>query len=385
MVVASAPGKVLWVGAYALSEKGNRGFVTSVEARVYAKATELPFPNVEIISQQLQINESGKFANGKITIADERAKFVKNAIENTLNYLSIVLSKSKNGSSRLKGVKLETYSDEAFSVEGAKSGLGSSAAVTVATVAAVLALHDVDFENSAGKEVVHKLAQFAHCTSQGKVGSGFDVAAGTFGAIEYSRFSPELISVGASDVVNQNWDYFVKPMQLPRVFTAVIANIPNTSTSTTKMMAGIKPFKEKHLDEYNALFAKLNEHNKTVLNALRALTKGTESLQEFRIAFDASRSLVKKLGEKSGVEIESNAFSELIEDSKQHGAFVALLPGAGGGDAIAALCLSARDASRLKSFWNSRGLQVLNISTSDKGVKLENSFPLDGVVNKSRN
>lgn len=382
MVVASAPGKVLWVGAYALSEKGNRGFVTSVDVRVYAKATELPFPNVEIISKQLQINESGKFANGKITVADERAKFVKNAIENTLNYLSIVSSKSKNVS-RLKGVKLETYSDVAFSVDGAKSGLGSSAAVTVATVAAVLALHDVDFENSAGKEVVHKLAQFTHCTSQGKVGSGFDVAASTFGAIEYSRFSPELIGADVSDVVGgQNWDYFVKPMQLPRVFTAVIANIPNTSTSTIKMMAGIKPFKENYPDEYNALFAKLNEHNKTALNALRALTKGTESLQEFRIAFDASRSLVKKLGEKSGVEIESNAFSELIEDSKQHGAFVALLPGAGGGDSIAALCLSPRDASRLKSFWNSRGLQVLNISTSNEGVKLENSFPLDAAVNK---
>ncbi len=38
------------------------------------------------------------------------------------------------------------------------------------------------------------LAQFAHCAAQGKVGSGFDVAAAFFGTHIYTRFSPEVIA-----------------------------------------------------------------------------------------------------------------------------------------------------------------------------------------------
>jgi hypothetical protein len=36
--------------------------------------------------------------------------------------------------------------------------------------------------------VVHRLAQLCHCVAQGKVGSGFDVAAAVFGSLVYRRF-----------------------------------------------------------------------------------------------------------------------------------------------------------------------------------------------------
>ena len=44
---------------------------------------------------------------------------------------------------------------------------------------------------------IHNLAQAAHCAAQGKVGSGFDVAAAVYGSCLYRRFTPAILeSVG---------------------------------------------------------------------------------------------------------------------------------------------------------------------------------------------
>ena len=42
-------------------------------------------------------------------------------------------------------------------------------------------------------DLVHRVAQLAHCLAQGKAGSGFDVAAAVFGSCSYRRFSPAII------------------------------------------------------------------------------------------------------------------------------------------------------------------------------------------------
>lgn len=88
--------------------------------------------------------------------------------------------------------------------EVAKTGLGSSAAMTTAVVAALLHYLGVvklsspkdyhERKDTADLDLVHKIAQTAHCIAQGKVGSGFDVSSAVYGSQRYVRFSPELIS-----------------------------------------------------------------------------------------------------------------------------------------------------------------------------------------------
>lgn len=43
------------------------------------------------------------------------------------------------------------------------------------------------------RRLAHNLAQFVHCLAQGKIGSGFDVAAAVFGSHLYTRFNPDVI------------------------------------------------------------------------------------------------------------------------------------------------------------------------------------------------
>lgn len=85
----------------------------------------------------------------------------------------------------------------------AKTGLGSSAAMTTAVVAGLLQyfgrvdlpLHGVVKEDGeADLELVHSVAQAAHCAAQGKIGSGFDVSCAVYGSQRYVRFSPSVLS-----------------------------------------------------------------------------------------------------------------------------------------------------------------------------------------------
>ncbi|KAL5833705.1 hypothetical protein ACOSQ3_017379 [Xanthoceras sorbifolium] len=89
--------------------------------------------------------------------------------------------------------------------EVAKTGLGSSAAMTTAVVSALLHYFGVvnlpssedqiqENKNSSDLDMVHMIAQSAHCIAQGKVGSGFDVSSAVYGSQRYIRFSPEVIS-----------------------------------------------------------------------------------------------------------------------------------------------------------------------------------------------
>ncbi len=372
MVTVSAPGKILWMGGYSIIEANNLGFVTSIDKRVYADATALPFPHIELKNDQLGIDCKGIYKNNKNILNNEteqkKVKFIRDAVQFTLNYL-------EQRGVELHGIKIKTKSDAAFNVDGAKSGLGSSAAVTVATVGAVLSLHGIDLTDKKEIEMLHKIAQYSHCTSQGKAGSGFDVATSTYGSIQYSRYSPEFIKMNLSQAIASNWNYSITPVNLPSFFYAVVANIPNNSTSTTQMVAKVKEFKEKNKVEYSKLISELNEYNKKAIKCLEVLQvqRSEEKLAEFEKCFDDARTLLKTLGEKSSIEIESNQMTQFIEESKKHGAFTASLPGAGGGDSIAGLCLSQTDAVKLKSFWTKSGLELLDISIDNTGVKLETS------------
>lgn len=82
-------------------------------------------------------------------------------------------------------------------MEIAKTGLGSSAALTTSLVGALLQWFGVVRLGmriaDEDRRVIHNLAQLVHANAQGKIGSGFDVAAAVYGTVEWdSHCSDEL-------------------------------------------------------------------------------------------------------------------------------------------------------------------------------------------------
>jgi phosphomevalonate kinase len=69
-------------------------------------------------------------------------------------------------------------------VQVAKTGMGSSAALTTSLVGSLLQFFEVvDLSRKSDLDltIVHNVAQLAHSIAQGKIGSGFDVSAAVYG------------------------------------------------------------------------------------------------------------------------------------------------------------------------------------------------------------
>ncbi|MFH1106633.1 MAG: hypothetical protein V1787_01945 [Candidatus Micrarchaeota archaeon] len=398
MATASAPGKILWLGAYSVLFPQNIAFVMAVDARSHATASRLEDNRVEFTAKSLGIKASGSIKSGKIIWgpgADTNSlSFATAAIEVSAKFLAL---KKK----RFSGLSLSTWNDKAFGDGAAKTGLGSSAASTVAMVAAILAEFGLPVEKNL--DCVHKLSQLAHSKAQGSVGSGFDVSAACYGTIAYSRFSPEIIGRAEEDfaiAVGSPWNFRIHPEGLPQGFE-VAAAFTGKSAPTTSLARKVLAFDRRDHRRFAVLMDELNSQNeKAVLflenlrdlqekhpgvygkiagylangrNQPAALKIGDELayFREFKAAFAGGRRLTKRLGELSGAPIEPDALTALIEESERNGAFCCKLPGAGGGDSIAALCLGRAQKRRLEAFWRGKGLRILEVSEAGGGVRGE--------------
>jgi ERG8-type phosphomevalonate kinase len=376
-VSAKAPGKILWLGGYSVLERPNISFVTAVDAYVHAEAKSIDGNIIRINVPQLDKNISGSINvdTGVLSVeAPKEILLLKTSIEVALRYVS-------GKGVRLQGMQITTHNDQAFSYtitngKIAKSGLGSSAAVTVAAIAAILKAYELDKSEN---DALHKLAQLAHSIATGKVGSGFDIAAAAHGTILYSRYSPDIVkgfpanysNKDLLEIVEKKWDYEIEKFNMPDIFTLVFANFIDEGMITTAAIGSVSKFKEKNPDKYGELMKKINEENEKAIVALRSLDYREDvekNVNQFRDAFNKGRILTKQLGVLSQVSIEDDDLTRLIEESVLNGACVAKLPGAGGRDSIAALCLD-RDDQKLIGFWNSKkSISVLNIKVINQGA-----------------
>lgn len=367
MVVCSAPGKLVWLGGYAVVYRPNVSFLTGFDKRVYASAEESY--KIVLRSPQFGFEANGIFEGGKLVLNgdSDKIKYVKTTAEGCLQYFA-----SKGIA--LKVFELETMSDAVFGVEGSKAGLGSSAAVCVAVASALFELHGLGIEGH--KEEIHKLSQWAHSTVAGKVGSGIDIAASCYGASSYVRYSPDILKNPFPQVVEMPWDYEMRHVPLPAQFNVAVAAL-GASVSTSEMLKKVAAWKASNPAEFDELMSQYNACNIMAMDSLKKLSAdfSEKSQQEFKKLFNYSQYLKKQLGVKSGAPIESDEYTQLRADSEANGAFACCLPGAGGGDSIAAFCTSDADKLKLESFWKSKGLAVLDLSVSSQGVRVEGSMP----------
>ncbi|CAA0837650.1 GHMP kinase family protein [Striga hermonthica] len=266
--VASAPGKVLMTGGYLILERPNAGIVLSTNARFYAIVKLLyedlkpdswawAWTDVKLTSPQMGRETMYKLSLKHLQLqcvssSDSRNPFVEYALQYAIAAAHATFDNTKKeelhkllllglditilgcnefysyrNQIEARGLPLapdslaslppftsitfnaEESSEQKRKPEVAKTGLGSSAAMTTAVVAALLhylGVVKLSLENSSllgdqvSKEldVVHIIAQTAHCIAQGKVGSGFDVSSAVYGSQKYIKFSPEVLSSAQS-------------------------------------------------------------------------------------------------------------------------------------------------------------------------------------------
>jgi len=198
-----------------------------------------------------------------------------------------------------------------------KLGLGSSAAIVVASLA-VAVDPELARDDEALRREVEAPALRAHQLAQGG-GSGIDVAASARGGTLIARrTAPGVLEI--------------EPVTLPGTLH-VEAWASGVSASTPELLRAVARFKEDRRRDYDELMSSLSAAASRAAAALQA-QQARGLIAELRL----QRELLARLGSASGVPIITPEVRQLAEWAKARAA--AVLPsGAGGGDIVLWLAL----------------------------------------------
>jgi phosphomevalonate kinase len=186
-----------------------------------------------------------------------------------------------------------------------KTGLGSSAALITALTACLLIFYgDIPVLSEEGRRIVHNLAQAAHCAAQGKVGSGFDIAAAVYGSCIYRRFDPSVLQHVLLDsqnydfafrcklqnVVEQEWEMEITPFKLPEGLRIVMGDVA-AGSATPSMVRSVLNWKAKS-EGAEKVWNALGLSNKRLIEQFNNLNQFTreEIIAELREGMHTSRS-----------------------------------------------------------------------------------------------
>ncbi|KAH8735939.1 ribosomal protein S5 domain 2-type protein [Ilyonectria robusta] len=400
-IAVSAPGKVLLAGGYLVLDRQHTGFVFGLDARINVIAgeihttpgvqlTEIVVDSPQFLDAQWRYGYRLTEAGGgiKVTQLQVGSKINPNPfVETTLSYALTYIDRiaGQRPSHSMTSARLIILADnDYYSHSGSadtqrgrfarfpvtlgdanKTGLGSSAALVTSLTAALL-IHYLprdlfDIESDKGKRALHNLAQAAHCAAQGKVGSGFDVAAAVFGSCRYKRFSPATLSkipepgaAGFSDSLVQlideesAWDVEVAKdeVKMPKGVVLRMCDV-DCGSKTVSMVKKVLAWRAQDPEGSKQLWDELQRRNEDLISTLKQ-----GDIEQLPTKLAAVRELVKKMGTSSDVPIEPDSQTELLDAiSGVDGVFGGVVPGAGGFDALAILMKDdAETKQRVKKF-----------------------------------
>lgn len=233
-----------------------------------------------------------------------------------------------------------------------KLGLGSSAAILVASLGALTAEERGIASNEELRTAVLEPALLAHRTAQGG-GSGIDVAASVRGGtIIASRKGGALL---------------VRSVDLPRALhlEVLFAGVP---ASTSELVGKVRAFKARSPHEYGGVMEGLTA---SAEDAERAFDEGSPA-DVIRALRDQLRGLAD-LGEHSGARIVTREVARLADLAGEEDAVV-LPAGAGGGD-VAIYAGTAAPSPRLVAAFEKERHARLELTLGAEGLHLVGALP----------
>ncbi|MEU5835612.1 phosphomevalonate kinase [Streptomyces diacarni] len=362
-VVSRAPGKLFVVGEYAVVEPGNPAILVAVDRHVTVTVTGLEEAGVVISSDLRPHGTRWRWQDGRLSPCDTSdEQGARSGLAHVVSAIETVSAlPAERGSS---APALSVSVDSGLHEGGTKYGLGSSGAVTVATVAAVAAFCGL----TPTDEERFRLALLATAEIDPK-GSGGDVAASTWGgwisyrapdraaALELAR------SRGVEEALRVPWPGFAARRLPAPEGLALEVGWTGSPASTTSLVSDL------HRRNWRGTAAHLRFIRATtdcVCAAIGALEAG-ESRELLEQVRRAGRELAR-LDDEVALGVFTPRLRALCEAAEAVGG-AAKPSGAGGGDCgIALLDAGApRQLARLRERWASAGVVPLPIRPTAEG------------------
>lgn len=305
-------------------------------------------------------NLEWSFNQGKVTIVseDNRVNFVQEAMTIACMYL---LEKHIP----IDDISIRVKSELDDKKTGKKFGLGSSAAVSVGIIKAILQWH---LKESLSPEQVFKLASIAHIAAQGN-GSGADVAASSYGGvIQYSSFQAEWLrkeyqhSSSLMELLHKDWKYFsAKQIELPSDLYLCIG-WTGSPASTGNLVDKIMDLKNSNILKYQEF---LSESEEAVDNFLTGIE--SKDLPLLLKGIKKNRAALVAVGKEAKTELETPMIKRLCDIAEELGG-AGKQSGAGGGDCGIAFMPTEESAKNLICSWQKEGIIPLELKPYQYGA-----------------
>lgn len=321
MIEISVPGKLFIAGEYAVVEPGHPAIIVAVDQ----------FINVTIEGARKNGSiQSAQYSDLPIRWTRRNGELVLDHRENPFHYILAAICLTEKYAQE-KGTLLSFYdlkvTSELDNSNGRKYGLGSSGAVTVATVKALNLYYDLKMD----RLTQFKIAALAHLAVQGN-GSCGDIAASCYGGwLAFSTFDHEWVlrkqqEWTLTQLLTSDWpELSIRPLIVPKSLRLLIGwtGSPASTSDLVDQVYQSKEAKEKG-------YAKFLADSKDCVNRLidGFLNEDSRTIKKM---ITENRKLLVGLSSLTGVTIETPALKKLCDLAETYRG-AAKSSGAGGGD-----------------------------------------------------
>jgi phosphomevalonate kinase len=356
------PGKLLIAGEYAILEPNQQAVVIAIDR--YITAYIEPTAENLLSLPQLGIDQVTWKMHGdcvQFNVIDPKLQFIQNSFEIATKFLN---EKAIHFEPFHLTIKSELDDKET----GRKYGLGSSAAVVVSVISAILMSHSGE-KFRPTLEDVFKLSAIAHLKTQ-KNGSGVDIAASTFGGwLCYSSFQPEWVLnqlqqvKTLSELVEKPWpNLSIIPLTAPAQLK-VCVGWTGEAASTGPMIEKVHKFRSSNLESYNQFL----ENTSTAVHSLLKSFELNDSPGAIS-SLAQNRQALQMLSDQAGIIIETRELKDLCDFAEKVGSGKS--SGAGGGDCGIAFVKGEAEKEILQNAWQKAGITPLKLAVSKEGVNI---------------
>jgi len=313
---ATAPGKLILLGEYAVLE-GAPALVGAVarRARVSVANWEEGFQLQSALVEKGEIDF--KFGpDGKVLFHTTLPKQDADRLQLFQVCVAECRTVLRAAGIEMKGAKI-VLDTEAFFLEDSrqKLGLGSSAALTVSLIAALMARAGLLDGRLPDKPLLLERAMSAHRKAQSNTGSGVDVAASVYGGVFQYQLNGGTGRPGVA----------TRPFHLPPDLLTVTV-WSGKSASTPELVGMVNRFRDVEPGKYGKMMDNMTELSRTGIEAIR-----NSDTKLFLDVVSRYYEAMAELGKAAEAPIISTAHREIAAICR--GADVQYKPsGAGGGD-----------------------------------------------------
>ena len=356
-ITSKAPGKLFMAGEYAVVEPGHGAIVAAVsryltvtidEATSVGTLTSTQNPDVIV-----EWTREGELFCAK---EDHPYRLVEEAILVAEQYVR----ECGTATNALYSLAITSELDDAK--RGIKYGLGSSGAVVVATIQAVL-----DFYKTPRTPLlVYKLSVLTNLRLSQR-GSFGDIAASSFGGIVYytspdrSELLVQLQSQTIKEICDTDWkDLTIE--RLPEIpdFTLLVGWTGQVAITDSLIQATEK---KRRVETDSAFYKEFLKKSHAIVQGLQSAwnKQNIPALQE---GIRANRALLNEFAREMQLEIETPALQTLCDLAEQVGA-CAKTSGAGGGDCGICFTKNETERKQIEKQWAKAQIQVLPLTIAE--------------------